>query len=265
MSELDTWKAFTAWLKAGRQDESRLSPYYESLREPLWRFLCTLREKALPGELEAEPEWRRVDDQVHYLLPLTLDGARETYCFTLRLFNGDWAFQHIESIILRLDQPGALPRTQFPDLPGAKKDWIRAEWEVSQSVRLFNFLAAEKGRPFAFDWFKDGAGYALAARTWVPFVSPQRAFILYLCWEQANLRGSRVALHQLEDREARVELEPLYFKLYQQTGHLSQQISFEDYCHLYEVIWLDRAAAAGWQLEMSKDKEGILSFHYSFR
>ena len=262
MNELDIWKAFVAWLKMGLQDESRLSPYYEPLREPLWKFLRSLREQALPGELESEPEWRRVDDQVHYLLPLTLNGERETYCFTFRLSDGEWAFQHIESIVIRLDQIDALPCAQFPDLPEAKKAWIRAEWEVSQQVRWFNFLAAEKGRQAAFDWFKDGAGYALAARTWVPFVSPRRALILYLCWEQANLRGGRVVLHQLDDREARVELEPLYFKLYSQAGHLRQQISLEDYRHIYEVTWSDRAAAAGWQLEISEDKEDTLFFHF---
>jgi hypothetical protein len=262
MAELDIWQEFVAWLKLGRQDELRLSPYYESLRAPLWRFLRSLREKAVPGELEAEPEWRRVGDQVHYLVPLALDGERETYCFTLHLADGDWAFRHIESIVIRLDQTGALPCAQFPDLPEAKKAWIRAEWEVSQNVRWFNFLAAEKGRPAAFDWFKDGAGYALAARTWVPFVSPQRAFILYLCWEQANLHGSRVVLHQLDDRQARLELEPLYFKLYAQTGHLSQQISFDDYRQIYDVTWSDRAAAAGWLLEISEDQGGVFSLYF---
>jgi hypothetical protein len=155
----------------------------------------------------------------------------------------------VEGIRLRLDRIGALPCSVFPDLPDEQKAWIRAELETSKQVYLFNYLAQEKGQDFAYNWLRDGAGYALAARAWVPFEPPHRAFIFYLCWEQSHLHGGKVTLHRLNDREALVELEPLYFQLYQRTGHLKLQISQVDYRRLFETLWEDRARHAGWQLK----------------
>ncbi|MEW5995751.1 MAG: hypothetical protein AB1744_15335, partial [Candidatus Zixiibacteriota bacterium] len=142
-----------------------------------------------------------------------------------------------------------------------QKAWMREEIRVSSQVRLFNYLAETSGRDFAFDWFNDGPGYFLSARTWVPFLEPEQAFILYLCWEQANLRGNKVVLERLEDGAARVRLQSMYFQLYEHTGHLRTQIRFEDYRTLFETIWQDRAQAANWDLEITyEDEECIFSF-----
>jgi len=111
-------------------------------------------------------------------------------------------------------------------------------------------LAKEKGREFAFDWFKDGVGYFMEARTWVPFMPPSRAFILYLCWEQANLRGNPVTLEKLDDREATITLDPHYLRFHSQTD-VGRQISAEDYRRLFETIWQDRAENAGWKLQIT--------------
>jgi hypothetical protein len=89
----------------------------------------------------------------------------------------------------------------------------------------------------------------MEARTWVPFVPVSRAFILYLCWEQANLRGNRVTLEKLDDREATIALEPNFLKFYSQTD-VGHQISAEDYRRLFETIWQDRAEQAGWKLQI---------------
>jgi len=83
-----------------------------------------------------------------------------------------------------------------------QKAWDREEWRVSKQVSLFNFLSEEKGKDFAFNWFRDGRGYFSASQVRVPFVTPKKAFILYLCWEQANLRGNNVTLEKLNDDEA---------------------------------------------------------------
>ena len=117
-------------------------------------------------------------------------------------------------------------------------------------MRVFKFLVKEKGKAFALDWFKDGQGYFLAARTWVPFVPAARAFILYACWEQSNLRGQPVTPISLNERQAMIEIDPVGWKLYEQTGHLRQVISRADYRLLYETVWQDRAAAAGWDLRI---------------
>lgn len=42
---------------------------------------------------------------------------------------------------------------------------MREEIAMTERVRVFNLLAKEKGKPFAFEWFRDGAAYFLAART----------------------------------------------------------------------------------------------------
>jgi hypothetical protein len=117
-------------------------------------------------------------------------------------------------------------------------------------VRIFNTLAQAKGRESAFDFFRDGNGYLLSARTWVPFVEPPRAFILYLCWEQANLTGNEVVLEKLQDREAVIRMRTFFFRLYKVSAHLKQQISFEDYRNIFETIWQDRSRAAGWELRI---------------
>ena len=126
----------------------------------------------------------------------------------------------------------------------------------SREVRLFNELAALKGKAYAFDFFKDGEGYFLAAKTWVPFVEPRKALVLYACWEQANLRGNTVRLEKLDDGEAVVEMSTYFFKLYHVAAHLRQQIPFEDYTRIFETIWQDRARAAGWTLEIEYGNEG---------
>jgi hypothetical protein len=166
-----------------------------------------------------------------------------------------------------MDKIGTPPTSTFPDVAEETKAHIREEIHWSREVRVFNTLAQAKGREFAFDFFKDGNGYFLAARTWVPFVEPSRAFVLYLCWQQANLTGNDVTLEKLEDREARVRMRTHFFHLYKVTSHLKQQIPFGDYLKIFETIWQDRARAAGWELRIEYiDKDypaGECALHFS--
>jgi hypothetical protein len=71
-----------------------------------------------------------------------------------------------------------------------------------------------------------------------------------MCWEQSRLRGCQVTLQVLDDDKALVDFTPSFFDLYKRTGHLRTLISFEDYRHLFETIWTDRAHSASWQLEI---------------
>jgi hypothetical protein len=248
--DLLIWKEFVTALIKGEIRPEMLRPYYGELRSPLMEYLKEMREKAASPEWEAEPEVHRVGDRIHFLIPLTFDKSRATYCFTFITDKERWYFQHLEAITIRLDKTGTLPTANFPDVPEETKAHIREETRWSREVWIFNLLARDKGKNFAFDIFKDGNGYFLAARTWVPFVEPSRAFILYLCWEQANLRGNEVVLEELEDREAAVSMRTHFFHLYNVTAHLKQQILFEDYRKIFETIWLDRARAAGWTLRI---------------
>jgi hypothetical protein len=249
-NDISIWREFVAALKKGEMTPDRLRPYYENLRSPLLGYLKEIRERADWAEMEAEPEIHRVGNQVHFLVPLTFEGPQVTYVFSFLSEPDNWHFQHLEAINIRMDKVGTLPTSTFPDVPEETKAHIREESHWSREVRVFNLLAKEKGKVFAFDFFRDGAGYFLAARTWVPFMEPSRAFILYLCWDQANLIGNEVVLEKLEDREAVVRMKTHFFHLYKVTGHLNQQIPFEDYKWIFEIIWQDRARAAGWELQI---------------
>ncbi len=247
------WRQFVASLRKGEMTAERLRPYYEELRSPLLGYLKEIGDKVAWAEMEVDPETHRVGAQVHFLVPLTFEGPRVTYVFSFLTENDSWYFQHLEAITIRMDKVGALPASTFPDVPEETKAHIREEVHWSREIRIFNLLAEDKGKDFALDFFRDGNGYFLAARTWVPFVEPSRAFVLYLCWEQANLTGNEVILEKLEDGEAKVRMRAHFFHLYKVSAHLGRQISFADYRKIFETIWQDRARAAGWELRIEYD------------
>lgn len=246
--DLAIWRGFVAAMKAGGPPPDRVRTYYENFKEPMLGFLAQMRAKANWVEWEKTPEVHRVGDHVHFLIPLTFDGQTADYCFTFLAEGSGWFFRHLEAITIRLDKTGPLPTSSFPDVDEKAKAWIREENGWSREVRIFNLVAELKGKPFAFAFFKDGEGYFLSAKTWVPFVEPRQAFVLYACWEQSNLRGNKVTLEKLGPDEAVLRLSTIFFRLYKDTAHLAQQIPFEDYARIFETIWQDRARAAGWDL-----------------
>ena len=256
-ADLAIWKEFVSAMKAGGPASERINPYYENFRQPILGFLKEMREKATWAEWDRAPQVFRVDQHVHFLIPLTFDERTAEYCFTFLVEGGAWSFRHMEAINIRLDLTGPLPTSTFPDVDEETKAHIREETLWSREVRTFNLLAGLKGKDFAFDFFKDGDGYFLAAKTWVPFVEPRKAFVLYACWEQANLKGNTVTLEKLDDGEALVRMSTYYFGLYKASAHLVQQIAFEDYVRIFETIWEDRARAAGWSLEIEYRNEGF--------
>jgi hypothetical protein len=244
------WQEFIGLVERGEFTADRIRPHFESIRQSNFDFIKEMEKEVPREELEMPPEIIRFKDQINYLIPLTFDSSTATYCLSFIEENETWYLRHIEAIFIRLDKITVLPTSDFPDLSDTQKAWAREEIEGTRQVEWFNFLAKEKGRDFAFNWFKDGVGYYLAAQTWVPFVEPRKAFILYLCWEQAKLRGNEVILEKLDDQDAVAQIGPQFIKLYMQTSHLKQQISFEDYVQLFTTIWQDRAAKAGWNLEI---------------
>jgi hypothetical protein len=258
--DLRVWKEFVSDLRAGKmEDAARIRPYYPELLEPMKRYLGQLRAGIAWDELKAGPEAFRVGSQVHFVISLPHLGDEKRlappFCFTFVVDQGRWYFQHMETIMIRMDTLGPLPASSFPDVPAERKAWMREEIEISDQVRLFAFLAEDKGKEFAFSWFRDGAGYALAARVWVPFVSPEKAFILYLCWDFAHRRENPVTLEKLSDTEAVVRVVPRWFQLYDAAAHLKPRISAEDYRRLFETIWTDRAKNGGWGLAISYEGE----------
>ncbi|MCK7478209.1 MAG: hypothetical protein M0C28_12970 [Candidatus Moduliflexus flocculans] len=256
--DMAVWKGFVAAMKTGGLPTERVRPYYEELRAPILGWLKEMSAKATWAEWDRAPE-------VHSRgrarpLPHT-SHLRRPECELLPRPSSSRAAPGT-SAISRPSTSGSTgpdrsrPRpsptsTRRPRPISARRRAGRARSEV------FNLLAELKGKEFAFDLFKDGDGYFLAARTWVPFVEPRKAFILYACWEQANLRGNTVTLEKLDDAAAVVRMSTYFFGLYKATAHLAQRIPFEDYTRIFETIWKDRARAAGWNLEIEYRNEGF--------
>ncbi len=262
-AEQKVWQEFVHVLKHKELTDEHLRPHQFVQKKSLMQVLNVFRMNAAWEEWEAEPEILRYDNVVSFLIPLKQKQEKaRTYNFTFVLEDGKWFLQHVEGIFIRLDKIPPLPTSQFPDLDAETKAWMRHEIYWSKMIWLFNRLSETEGKDSALGIFLDGAGYFLAAKTWVPFMPPPRAFILYLCWEQSQLRENTVSLEKLEEDEAVVKLDPIFFRLYRHTSHLRTQIPFEDYRGIFETIWQDRAKNAGWNLTI--EYRGIFSYlHFS--
>ena len=263
-SELEIWSDFVKVLIQGEITLDRIRPAHDAWKETMLGWLKQIKEYTKFAELPAEPEAFRVDNKVHFIVPLS-DGETSRDCiFSFLVEDSTWYFHALEFIFIRLDKVTSLPATEFPDLPENWKATHREETRIGKLVRLFNFLVEEKGKDFALDWVKDGRGFFLCAQVRVPFFTPSKAFILYLCWQQSNIVGNAVKLMKLEETEAVVQIQSKYFHLYQAAAHLKEQIAFEDYKQIFESIWHDRAEKAGWNLEIKyHPKYEDVVFHFT--
>lgn len=253
--EIRIWKEFVIMLKENRITLDRIRPLEFISKETQVEVLNSFRRGAVWEEWEAEPEIVRYENHVNFVIPLKgMYGEWTKYCFMFLVEGDEWYYRHVEAIFIRLDKISTFPVSEFPDLPETKKAWMREEIITSEHVRLFNMLIKEKGKDFAFDWFRrgvgNGPGYFLQAKAWVPFVPPPKAFILYVCWEQANLIGNEVTLQKLDENEAIVKMIPLYFQIFRHATHLKRQITFQDYRKIFEIVWEYRAQSAGWNLQV---------------
>ncbi len=115
-------------------------------------------------------------------------------------------------------------------------------------IGLFTEMTPPRGRNTPWDF--SGTRRNTSGSDVLDSYFPIRAFILYLCWEQARMR-KQVVLEKLTDREAVVRFDDhQFFALYMQTSHLREQIALGDYMGIFEAIWQDRARAAGWNLQI---------------
>jgi hypothetical protein len=258
--DLGVWTEFAALLEAASFPGERIKPYQEGLREANLRVLEIMRQQARWDEWRRPPEVFRVGQRIHYVLPLTFDSGTDTYSFSFLMEGGRWYFQHVEGIQLRLDNLGPLPVSDFPDLPEETKAWMRAEVDATRDVWLYKTIAAERGADAALTWLLDGAGYALAGRAWIPFVSQEQAFVLYACWEQSRLRGNKVTLELLQEDEAVVRMRSMWFQLYEISGHLRQQIEPGEFRRIFEARWRDRARHGGWSVDFRYDGNDVVLY-----
>lgn len=262
--DLRIWREFVSTLKAGKMSVERIRPLAQlgdHYRPILLGFLDSVRTQASPADWDAQPEIVRIENRIQYVIPWTAGNHKITYCFSFLTDSSQWYFQHLEAIFIRLDKVSDLPTSVFPDVSEEMKTWAREE--IYWSFVVLNFylpVARDHGKEAALNMLKDGAGYFVGARTWVPFSPPHKAFVLYLCWEQANLRGNQVTLLKLQEHEAIVRMNTHFFALYSAAAHLKPVISLEDYKRIFETIWQDRASNAGWHLDIqySADYEATL-------
>lgn len=265
--DLKIWKEFLHELKNGNMTIDRIRPHEQlgdKYKPILLGYLNTLREDASPEDWISEPEVIRVDNRIQYITPWTENNKKFTFCFSFVIVDSQWYFQHLEAIFIRLDKIPDLPTSDFPDISEDEKNWAREEIYWTFIINsLYLPTVREKSKEIALNRLKDGAGYFVSAKTWVPFASPHKAFILYLCWEQAKLRGNNVTLEKFEDNEAIVHLKTIYFDLYIITAHMKTVISVEDYKNIFETIWQDRALNAGWNLDILYDDDYEVSFHFT--
>ncbi len=264
--DLKIWNEFLSLVKSDQMTPGRIKPLDQlgdNFIPVLLGYLDTIRVQASPNDWKTVPEIIKTGNRIQFIVPWSERGKRVNYCFSFVVLDSKWFFQHLETIFIRLDKLPKLPVSAFPDISEDQKIWAREEIYWSFIVlNIYLPVSEEKGKEYALNLLKDGGGYFVGAKTWVPFTSPQKAFILYLCWEQANLRGNNVTLVKLSDMQAIVQMKTKFFDLYFTAAHLKPLISIEDYKTIFETIWQDRAEKAGWDLDIrySPDYKVVLYF-----
>jgi hypothetical protein len=248
------WDDFKDKLKNDRISLEMIKPMEElgdEFKPVLLSFLDSLRIQASDIDWIRKPEIISQGNKILYIIPWTTRFDTANYCLTLRIIDSKWYFEHIESIFIRLDKYEPLPKSTFPDIAEYQKAWMREEnfW----SYIIINFylpISKNYGQTYALDLLKDGAGYNVAAKAWVPFLPDHKAFILYLCWEQSKLRGNNVTLNILDENESEVTIESQYLAIYYNSGHMRNVISIEEYKTIFETIWKDRTKYSGWNIKI---------------
>ena len=235
------------------EDMHPLMPGMEDmLLNILNRFSGSARLPAHPGKVI------HTGSVVHFLF--TLQGDDGQFCASVITEGDPHYFQHLESISIDFSNPPPIPcaGNELPSLSQQQLAWIREEVSMTDRVRLFNHLASTQSRQSALDWFKDGDGFFLAARAWIPYDEPRIAFLWYAAWSEYYLHGNPVLVQRVEPAGGSICFtDPLHWRLYRQTGHLKTQISEQDYEALFDAIWQDRARAAGWRLEIVRNAQSI--------
>jgi hypothetical protein len=258
--DLAIWKEFVAAVRSGTLSPEQIRPLYGVPKETLLEHLKGLKRASDANS--SWPDWDTpevfpIGDLVHFIAKIRIGpGMTTDRCFSFIKEGGKWYYSHMEGIFIRLDKTPPPPTSDFPDVAAETKAWQREEIYWSELVQHYLAVAQKNGKPFALDLLKSGAGYFVGAKSWVPFLPPSKAFILYLCWNESRLRENLVVLEKLTDSDAVVSLQTHFFFLYKRATHLKQWIPFDEYKEIFETIWQDRAQAAGWNLEIEyKDPE----------
>lgn len=263
----EIWNDFLDKLRNNRISVEMIDPMEElgdAFKPVLLSFLDSLRVQASEIDWTRDPEIIVQGDKILFITPWTTSFDTVTYCLTFKTVGSKWYFEHIESIFIRLDKYEPLPRSNFPDIDESQKAWMREENFWSYIIINFYLPVSQKnGQTYALDLLKDGGGYNVAAKAWVPFLPDHKAFILYLCWEQSRLRGNNVTLKRLDDNKSEIIIESQYLALYNNSAHMRNIISIEEYKTIYETIWRDRIKYSGWNMTIDYINDYTVKFSFS--
>ena len=267
--DLTIWKEFVAALKAGTLTADQVRPLYGTDKGLQLKWLTDLMKATRDNDALSDwdaPEVIPVENLVHFVVKLRI-GPEMTTERSLSFIKegGRWYFGHMENIMIRLDKLPRPPISEFPPLPEETMTWQRNEILWSDLVWIYLRTAEKNGQDFALNLFRTGAGYFVGAKSWVPFVPPASAFVLYLCWAENRLYGNMVTLEKLTDEEAVVRMQTHYFFLYKRSSHMRQWLPFEEYKTIFETIWQDRAVNAGWNLEIEYGDSECLQVVFRFK
>lgn len=177
--------------------------------------------------------------------------ADDDYRFDFLAGGGVWKLAFIECITLPVSDINAVPYAEF--MPLDKKELhIRREKEITRLVYFYLKFRELVGKAKALSMFYDGKGEYVCARSWVPFYSDKLSYIAYAAWCECRINGESVELREF--RESRCEVviyDHIWRSMYFTAGHLKTVIEYAEYMELFEAIWRDRAACAGWEIEFA--------------
>jgi len=246
------WKEFTDKLKGATLRQDDFAP---EMRAFLYPLLCGEGSRTRRDKFAAAPAEYYCGETRESVL---LHCADDEYRFDFALLEDKWVLCFIECITLPVSAIPAVPYETFPPLSD-KEAWIRAEKAISRDVYLYCKLKRLLGAEEALNWFNDGAGEFMGAKSWVPFFEERKAFIVYSAWMENRIYGESVVIDVFSADRCVLRLrQHLWFRLYRSALHLAQQISLEEFRALFEHIWKDRAKHSGWEIEFTYDGEDTI-------
>ena len=94
-NEIKIWKEFVKTLKENKLTLEQIQPYQGLSKETLIGFLDDMRAKADWTEWDTIPEIHSVDNQVHFLIPLTFDDYKKIFetIWQDRAYNAGWSLK----------------------------------------------------------------------------------------------------------------------------------------------------------------------------
>ena len=252
------WEEFKIKLQ---NDSFSSDDFNEELCDIYTSFLSGENRKFRRDEFYNAAAQFREGEQKHIVFLACSDG---TYRLDFIENAGKWQLLFIEGITIPVEKIDYLPFNDFTPLKEYDENWIREERRISLMINWYNFIKNTSGIDEALEHFRYGSGEFLAAKSWVPFFSDKKAFIVYISWWDNRIYGENVSIEKFSDDECLIKyVEPIWFKMYNVAGHLKLQIPFDEYKQLYEYIWQDRVKCSGWNISFTYENNDIILRFYN--